>query len=328
MYWGDTMTQKYDVIIFDGMNTAHKAYHVNKNLSVSIDGEQFHTGMIYGFLNMMSKIYSMFGKQGTRVYVVWDSIDSAESNRMVNSHYKENRKPKTEQELMDKINFDKLVQATMGMLSTLNIMQFRKPKVEADDIGATIATKLSARDKRTLIVTEDKDYRQLISDNIHLYGITQRLVWDLDVFQQKTGLVKPSHFVDYLAICGDSIDGFSGIFGFGGTKAIQLLTDENFVDYDSVSEHLLSNPDDIDLIDVWTNATKQKFIDGLPDLDECYKLAKLDTNIKTVELVIKRHYSDIHMFELMLQTYQMRSIQKDMHIFKRIFDSTQYWKNH
>lgn len=319
---------KYDAIIFDGMNTAHKAYHVNKYLSVQIDGETFHTGMMYGFLSMMSKIYSMFGKRNTRVYIVWDSIDSADGNKKVNSHYKENRKPKTEQELLDKINFDKLVSSTMGLLSTLNIMQFRKSKVEADDIGATLATKLANRNKSVLIVTEDKDYRQLISDRIHLYGITQRLVWDLGVFQQKTGLFKPSHFVDYLAICGDAIDDFSGVFGFGDTKAIQLLTDDHFVDLEYISQYLIDNPDDIDLVESWTPKTKKSFKNGLSDLAECFLLAKLDTDIKSVEVIVKKHYVDLSMFELMTQTYQMRSIKKDMPIFRRIFEATQYWNKH
>ena len=319
---------KYDVIIFDGKNTAHKAYHVNKHLSINIDGEEIHTGMMYGFLSMMSKIYSMFAKQNTRVYVAWDSIDSAESNRELNSHYKENRKPQTQQELLDKINFDKLINNTIGLLSTLNIMQFRKSRVEADDIIATIATKLSEKGKSILIVTEDKDYRQLISDKVHLYGITQKLVWDMDTFQTKTGLFKPSHFVDYLAICGDTIDGFSGVSGFGDAKAMQLLTDENFVAYDSITEYILENPDDISLVDAWSENIKKKFNEGLNELDECYKLAKLDTDIKSVEIIVKKHYPTIQTFDIMIQTYNMRSLLQSHNIFERIFYATQYWRNH
>lgn len=319
---------KYDVIIFDGKNTAHKAYHVNKHLSVNIDGEVIHTGMMYGFLAMMSKIYSMYAKNNARVYVAWDSIDSAESNRELNSHYKENRKPQNEQELLDKINFDKLINNTIGLLSTLNIMQFRKSRVEADDIIATMATKLSSKGLNVLIITEDKDYRQLISDNVHLYGITQQLIWDINVFQDKTGLFKPSHFVDYLAICGDAIDGFSGVSGFGDAKAMQLLTDENFVAYDSISQYILEHPEDISLVDSWSDNIKKKFNDGLQELDECYKLAKLDTDIRTVELIVKKSYPTIQTFDIMTQTFKMKSLMQYHHVFERIFYATHYWRNH
>lgn len=319
---------RYDAIIFDGKNTAHKAYNVNKHLSVTLDGEKVNTGMMYGFLSMLERIYYQFAKTNTRVYIGWDSENSAESNQQIDEHYKENRKPTNEQELMDRINFNKLVKGTMGILSTLNIMQFQKPSVEADDVIATLATKLSVRGKSVLIITEDKDYRQLISDKIHLYGITQRLVWDISVFQTKTGLFKPTHFVDYLAICGDSSDGYSGVFGFGDSKAMQLLNDQNFVAYDCIVPFILKNPDQIQLVDAWTDKTKQSFLDGLSDLDISYKLAKLNTDIRTVEVTPITSYYSLDAFKAIISAYQMKSLLKNMGTFERIFSSTHYWKNH
>lgn len=322
---GGIMGRKtYDAIIFDGKNTAHKAYHVNKYLSVNVDGEQVCTGMMYGFLGMMLNIYSQFANKDTRIFVAWDSKDSAESNRALCEGYKANRKPATKEELEDRIQFDSLMSDTMDFLATLNIMQFQKSKVEADDIAASLAHKLECMGKSVLIVTEDKDYRQLITDNIHLYGITQKLVWNIDVFQAKTGLSKPSHFIDYLAICGDSIDGFDGVSGFGHVKAIQLLTDENFVDLDSVSLHLLSNPDSLENLTSWTANTKAKFVDGLDELNRCYQLAKLDTDINSVELLNKECYQYLDGFFTFANKYKMKSFlgQQNLSYIKDIHKST------
>lgn len=316
---------KYDVIIFDGKNTAHKAYHVNKNLSVMVNGKEKYTGMAYGFLSMMAHIYELFAKSNTRIYIVWDSANSAESNREINSGYKSNRIPQTEQDVIARYKFNSMMSDVIGILSTLNIMQFRKSRVEADDIIASMSVKLQERDKTVLIVTEDKDYRQLISKRVNLYGITQRIVWDENVFTEKTGLQKPSHFVDYLAICGDSIDGFYGVSTFGDGKAMQLLTDENFIKYDSVSQAIMDNPEILDEFDGWIDKVKVRFVQQLSSLNESYQLAKLDTQIQTVELIVKNHYEDISMFVELIRLYKMRSIEKDIDLYERIFNSTHYW---
>lgn len=331
------MRKHYDVIIFDGNNTAHKSYHINKDLSVNVDGEQMHTGTIFGFLNMLSNIYVTFSNSeiidkkvicNTRVYVCWDSKDASETNRRTYTYYKENRKAKTIEELRDKLNFDKIIFGVKGVLGMLNIVQLEKAEVEADDIIATLSTKLANKGKSVLIVTEDKDYRQLISDKINLYGITQRLIWDEQVFSEKTGLLKPSHFVDYLAICGDSIDGFIGVSNFGPQKAMALLTDPMFSDKDDITQYILKHHIVFNEFEGWSEKVKESFLDKLHELEQGYKLAKLDTNIKRAKIIIKKHCDSISMFESFCRQTQMWSILKNLDVFKDIFNSTKYWKNH
>lgn len=321
---------RYDVIIFDGNNTAHKAYHVNRNLYVKINGEEIFTGMIYGFLNMMLNIYEEFGNINTRIMVVWDSIDSAVSNQSIDANYKANRKPQTEEELADKIRFTELINNTMGILSTLNILQMWKPKYEADDIIATLTYKLSSKNKNVLIVTEDKDYRQLISDKVNLYGITQRILWDISTFKDKTGLFKPKHFCDYLAICGDSIDNFGGVPGFGDSKARQLLTSKEFVIHDSVSEYIIENPESILKAKFWSDKVKQSFYDNISELEKCYKLAKLKTDIQRVRLCSERYFQTIETFCDILELYKMKSLLRfdKLDAFSEILNATRYWNNH
>jgi DNA polymerase-1 len=107
-------------------------------------------------------------------------------------------------------------------LEALGILTLSIPGYEADDILATVAKQVDAAGGRCLLVTSDKDCRQLITDRVQLFNIRKNEIFD-DVALQATWGIRPDQVVDFQAIVGDTTDNIPGVAGIGPKGAQELL---------------------------------------------------------------------------------------------------------
>ncbi|HEY2412266.1 MAG TPA: DNA polymerase I [Pirellulaceae bacterium] len=107
-------------------------------------------------------------------------------------------------------------------LDALGILTLSIPGYEADDILATVAKQIDAAGGRCLLVTSDKDCRQLITDRVQLFNIRKNEIFD-DVALQATWGIRPDQVVDFQAIVGDTTDNIPGVAGIGPKGAQELL---------------------------------------------------------------------------------------------------------
>jgi DNA polymerase-1 len=94
---------------------------------------------------------------------------------------------------------------------------------EADDILATVAKQVEVAGGRCLLVTGDKDCRQLISDRVQIYDIRKNAVFDAAALMEKWG-IRPDQVVDFQALRGDPTDGIPGVPMIGEKTAQELLS--------------------------------------------------------------------------------------------------------
>ncbi len=115
------------------------------------------------------------------------------------------------------------------------------PEWEADDVIGTLARQAAARGVRTVIVSGDKDFYQLIDDMTHLLnpgrggpaGVDEERVTPANA-SDRLG-VQPWHVTDYLALIGDSSDNIPGVRGIGKKTAPGLI--ERFGDLEQILAH-------------------------------------------------------------------------------------------
>ena len=112
---------------------------------------------------------------------------------------------------------------------------FIEPMMEADDVIATLARRGEERGLDVLIVTADKDARQLIGDQIRIFNIRKNTVLDAAGLLEDWG-IRPDQVVDYLALTGDSVDNVPGVPGIGPGFAGTFLKEFDTLD------NLLANP--------------------------------------------------------------------------------------
>jgi len=113
---------------------------------------------------------------------------------------------------------------------------------EADDIIGTLAKKAEKEGYQTFMVTPDKDFAQLVSENIFMYrprfgGGYE--TWGIPEVQEKFGVERPEQVIDFLGMMGDSVDNIPGLPGVGEKTAKKFLAQ-----YGSM-ENLLANTADL-----------------------------------------------------------------------------------
>lgn len=114
----------------------------------------------------------------------------------------------------------------IDLLEKLDIPHLYKEGYEADDVIGTVANKLaSIDDVEVLILSSDKDLRQLVNKKVKIYNPSKTgefIVMDEEYIANNMG-VKPDQVVDYLALRGDSSDNIPGVTGIGDKYAVDLL---------------------------------------------------------------------------------------------------------
>lgn len=98
---------------------------------------------------------------------------------------------------------------------------------EADDIIGTLAKQAEKEGFQVYMVTPDKDFAQLVSENIFMYrparmgnGIE---IWGIPEVQEKFEVERPEQVIDYLGMMGDAVDNIPGLPGVGDKTAKKFL---------------------------------------------------------------------------------------------------------
>ena len=128
------------------------------------------------------------------------------------------------------------------ILNSLNISILVKEGYEADDIIGTIAQKAKAQNFETYMVTPDKDFAQLVGEDIYMYRPVfggGYETWGVKEVLDKFEISKTSQVIDFLAMKGDSVDNIPGLPGVGDKTAKKFLKE-----YGSL-ENLLKNTSDL-----------------------------------------------------------------------------------
>jgi DNA polymerase-1 len=126
-------------------------------------------------------------------------------------------------------------------LKAMHIPVVELEGMEADDIIGTLAKQAEKEDYKVYMVTPDKDFGQLVSENIFMYrparlgnGIE---IWGIPEVQKRFGVERPEQVIDYLGMMGDASDNIPGLPGVGDKTA------KKFIEEFGSMENLLANTD-------------------------------------------------------------------------------------
>ena len=170
------------------------------------------TNALYGFLSMTIK----FLRENEAEHIVYCFDQEAPSFRSkIYKEYKANR-GETPDDLKPQIPYIKKITKALG------IPIAEKKGYEADDLIGSLAVQ-TEKDYQVIIVSGDKDFAQLVSDNVLLFDPMREKHYDPEAVKEKWGVI-PEQMIDYLAIVGDSSDNIPGVFGIGTKGAQNLLT--------------------------------------------------------------------------------------------------------
>lgn len=224
-----------------------------------INSKGLNTSAMFGFTNTLNDVLK--NQQPTHIGVVFDPAGPT-FRHIEYPEYKANRQ-ETPEDLRASVPYVKQI------IEAFNIPILEVDGFEADDVVGTIAKKAAREGYTVYMMTPDKDYCQLVEDNIFMYkprsfgsGID---IMGIDEVNEKFAVEKPMQVIDILGLWGDSSDNVPGAPGIGEKTAKKLIAA-----YGSI-EGIYENIDDL------KGKQKEKLIDN----KEQVMLSKYLVTIKT-----------------------------------------------
>ena len=202
-----------NIMIIDGLNLFFRAYMMDPSLGPN--GQP--TGGIKGAFKMLQKLVRE--NNPDKIFFCWDGPKSSIRRRAINSNYKEGRKPVrlnrnfgdlTEED--EKKNRYWQYARVVEYLNEMPIAQIYIDFVEADDAISVLCRELPSVKKT--IVSNDKDFIQLLDANTFLYRPCKEETYDVEKVINEFN-IHPTNFALARAFVGDASDNLPGAKGVG-----------------------------------------------------------------------------------------------------------------
>lgn len=204
------------LILLDGMALTYRAHFALIRSPRFTSGGQ-STSAVFGVLNTIQDVIKR--ENPTHIAVAFDTSEPTERHKVF-PEYKAQRDAMPEDIAEQLPLIDRLFEA-------FNITTIRLPGYEADDIIGTIAHQASPLGYQTLMVTPDKDYDQLVTEDIYVMkpGRKGGEVETLGIPEvlEKWGIERVEQVIDVLGLMGDSSDNIPGVPGIGPKTATKLI---------------------------------------------------------------------------------------------------------
>jgi DNA polymerase-1 len=243
--------QNNTIYLVDGNSYIYRAYHAIGYLSNS---KGLRTNAIFGFTKMLLKLFD--DKNPEFAAVALDSKGPTFRHEIYDQ-YKATRPPMPD-DLVEQLPYIK------SIIQWLGVKMIEMPGYEADDIIGTLAKKGEKNGFNVVVVTGDKDFRQIISDRTSLWDTMKDKVTDLEALHNEYGL-EPGQIIDLMGLSGDTSDNIPGVKGVGEKTALALIKD--FGSLENVYEHL-------------GDITKKKLKENL---ENCHDNALLSKRLVTID---------------------------------------------
>jgi len=189
------------------------------------------TSAIMGFVNSLFDVIKR--EKPDHLAVCFDKDGSTERTELF-AEYKANRL-----ETPDAIRV--AVPIIQDILKAMHIPCVEVSGLEADDIIGTLAKQAEKEGYKVYMVTPDKDFGQLVSENIFMYRPSRMgngiEIWGIPEIQNRFGVEHPEQVIDYLGMMGDASDNIPGLPGVGDKTAKKFIAEFGTL------EGLLANTD-------------------------------------------------------------------------------------
>ena len=250
------------LFLLDAFALVFRAYYaLIRNPRITSKGR--NTNAQFGFTNTLIELIN--NQKPTHMAVCFDTHAPTERHTDF-ADYKANRQETPEDILAAVPDIKRIIEG-------MNIPVVAIDGYEADDVIGALAKQAEKEGYEVFMVTPDKDYGQLVSENIKIYkppyqGGNFEILGPVEVCA-KWGIKNASQVIDILGLMGDAVDNIPGIKGVGEKTAAKLLAE-----YDTL-ENILENAENI------KGALGEKVRAGKADAILSKKLATIITNVPT-----------------------------------------------
>lgn len=219
--------------LIDAMALIYRSYFaLNKNPRINSKG--FNTSAILGFANALLDIIKQH--KPSHIGVAFDLHGPTVRHEQYEA-YKANRQD-TPEDIIASVPY------VMELIKAMKIPMLAVEGYEADDVIGTLSKKAAREGFTVYMVTPDKDYAQLVEENILMLKLPRmggkEVLWGVKEVLERFEIKRTEQVIDILGLWGDSSDNIPGVPSIGEKKAKQLMQQ-----FDSIEE-ILENTDKIE----------------------------------------------------------------------------------
>ena len=214
------MTENHTKKLFllDAYALIFRAYYAFiKNPRITSKG--LNTSAIFGFLLTLEEVLQK--QKPTHIAVVFDTPTPTFRHEMY-KEYKANR-AETPEDIIKAVPYIK------KLIEAYKIPVIACPGFEADDVIGTLARKASEKGFMTYMMTPDKDFAQLVSENVFMFKPSrsgnESVLWGVDDIKREFCVERPEQVIDVLGLMGDTADNIPGAPGIGPKTAMKLISE-------------------------------------------------------------------------------------------------------
>lgn len=262
------------LFLIDAYAIIYRSYYaLIKNPRINSKG--VNTSAIMGFCNTLNEVLQK--ENPTHIAVAFDPKGGTFRSELF-PEYKAQREQTPEDIRMS-------VPIIKDILRAMNIEILEVPGFEADDVIGTYATVAGKSGVETYMLTPDKDYGQLVMDNVRMYkprfGGGYDILGPAEVCA-KYGIQHQDQVIDLLGLMGDSADNIPGCPGVGEKTAVKLINEFGSID------NLLDNKDQL------KGALQKKIVENEDKIRLSRKLAVISKDVPTEVNIEKLQRKDIN----------------------------------
>ena len=267
---GEETVEGERILMIDGLNLFFRNFAILN--MVNPDG--VHIGGLGGFFRSLGAMIRQM--QPTQVYVIFDGAGSSNNRKNLLPEYKSGRDLQRitnwdafdDKDDEDDAKIDQMVRI-IQYLKTLPVKVVTLDKVEADDIIAYLSNVIpQKKEDKVFIVSSDKDFLQLINENVIVYRPMEKEYYTVDTVIEKFKM-SPNNFILYKTLMGDNSDKVAGIKGLGPKKLYKLFPE--------LSER------DLTLDDIY-KICEEKFKENVIYARILQNFSSIETNFKIMDL--------------------------------------------
>ena len=247
------------LFLLDAYALIYRSYYAFiKNPRINSKG--LNTSAIIGFVNTLQEVLEK--EQPTHIGVAFDPHGPTVRSEAYPA-YKAQREATPE-------DIRKAIPIIKNLLNAYRIPVIQVDGYEADDVIGTLAKKADSIGINSYMLTPDKDYGQLVSENVKIFRPRHGGGYEVMGPQEvcaKYDIPTPLQVIDLLALMGDSADNFPGCPGVGEKTAVKLIKDFGSI------ENLLKHTDEL------KGALQKKVVEHVEDIRLSYFLATIKTDV-------------------------------------------------
>jgi DNA polymerase-1 len=227
---------KDDITIYSSLNDnvlfvdGHNLYIRSFAATPTMNDDGQHVGGITGFLKSLGAFIRLY--KPSRVVCVFDGRGGSDFRRKIHDTYKSGRRSMTR--LNRTYNFLTIDQEQESMrwqilkliaiLKCLPITILSIDEVEADDVIAYLAKHIEGKNGKSIILSTDKDFLQLVNTSISVWNPIKKKMYTPELVLEEYG-IHPNNFLFYRILNGDDSDNIKGVNG-AGSKTVKKLFPE------------------------------------------------------------------------------------------------------